>query len=78
MVDTVQPASLPVSETDRRRRHLDEEAVEMEQGQNPKATRGREQTEHLASRTGAGGQGTFLHFRSREKFFLDIPFYRTL
>jgi hypothetical protein len=42
----------------------------------PKSNRGREQTEHLAPRTGAGSQGKFLHFRSREKFLLDIPFYR--
>ena len=38
---------------------------------------GQFRTKRLSSLTGAGSQATVLRFRSGEKYFLDIPFYRS-
>src|SRR6516165_981764 len=38
---------------------------------------GQFRTKRLSSLTGAGSQATVLRFRSGEKYFLDIPLYRS-
>jgi hypothetical protein len=78
MVANMQPPRLPVSETDRRRRHQ----TKMELGWNNARPDARPEGEKTKPNTSHSGQGLeikekFLHFRSRAKNVLDIPSYRS-
>ena len=77
MVDTLQPPRLPVSETDRRRRHQDEEAVEMEQGKTQKQQGGesRPSTSHRGQ--GLEVKENFSTSGRGRDISLDVPLYRS-